>query len=207
MRCDGFYLENIMKKYKKWLFLAVILTFIWGCKKNSTTNEYFPHKDGNQWKYKSTERTGYFIREFSGTTRYNETTFQNWVKTDFDTAGNQLSTDTNYIIANDSLISFFEFLDEDPYILLKLPLIVDSTWTFYIDEEPINVLVETKEDDFSVEAGTYDNVFVVRYDDPDNEEVRRVYYSPGVGIVKDVSADYDGDLVYDEELIKYPAND
>lgn len=193
-----------MLKYKKWLFFALILTLIFGCKKESTTNEYFPHNNGSQWKYKTSDHAGYFIREFAGTTRYNEMTFQNWVRTDFDSAGNRLSIDTNYIIATDSFISFYEFLDDDPYILLKLPLNVDSTWSFEIDEEPINVVVETKEDDFSVEAGTYDNVFVVRYDDPTNEEVRRVYYAPDVGIVKDVLADYEGDPYYDEELIKYP---
>jgi len=53
-----------------------------------------------------------------------------------------------------------------------------------------------------------DDVYVDRYDDPENEEIRRVYFAPNVGIIKDIWLDYDDfEPFLDEELIEYPVND
>ncbi len=197
------------KRYIYFLLCILTLAFISVCKNGPLTKEYFPHKDGDQWKYKTTEQSGYFIREFSGTTRIDGTTFLNWIRTDFDTAGTQIYQETSYIIVTDSMVKFFEDTDADPYILLIFPLVEDSTWSFEIDEERIDVLVEGIENEIQVEAGTYDNVYVVRYNDPENEERRQVYYAPNVGIIKDIWFDFDDPaepFLYDE-LIQYPASD
>jgi len=196
------------KRYFSYLLCALAVVFIFGCKKGSQTKVYFPHKTSDQWKYKTSDPAAYFIREFSGSTRIDGTTYLNWIKTDFDTAGTQIFQETSYVIVTDSTVEVFEYTDSDPYILLKLPLEEDSTWSFEIDEEPINALVEGKENDFSVEAGSYDDVYVVSYNDPENEEIRRVYYAPNIGIIKDVWLDYDEfEPFLDEELVQYPVND
>ena len=196
------------RRYICLLLSALVIIVISGCKKESLTKEYFPNETNVQWKYKTTDPAAYFLREFYGTSRINGTTFQNWIKTDFDTAGTQIFRETSYVIVTDTMVEIYEYPDSDPYILLKLPLEEDSTWSFEIDEEPINALVEGKENDYTVEAGNYDDVYVVRYDDPENEEIRRVYFAPNVGIIKDIWLDYDDfEPFLDEELIEYPAGD
>jgi hypothetical protein len=188
------------------LLLLMLVAFVFNCKKKPLTEEYFPHKDGDSWKYKNSEETGYFIREFSGTTSIRDTTRQNWVKTNFDTAGHALDSDTNYIMVTDTMVSSFEYLDADCYVFLKLPLEVDITWTFYIDDEPINARVVSKEE-YTVQAGTFSNVYLIKYDDPENDETRWIYYAPNVGIIKDALYDSDGELVSEDELIQYPVED
>lgn len=196
------------KRYICLLLATLVIIIILGCKKEPLTKEYFPNKTSVKWKYKTSEPAAYFIREFSGSTRINSTTFLNWIKTDFDTAGTQIFRETSYVIVTDTAVEIYEYPDSDPYILLKLPLEEDSTWSFEIDEEPINALVEGKENDYTVEAGSYDDVYVVRYDDPENEEIRRIYFAPNVGIIKDFWFDYDEfEPFLDEELIEYPVND
>ncbi len=193
------------KRYIYFLLATITIIFIFNCKKDPLTKEYFPTKTSDQWKYKTSEPAAYFIREFSGSTRINGTTFLNWIKTDFDTAGTQIFRETSYVIVTDTTVEIYEYPDSDPYILLKLPLEVDSIWSFEIDEEPINALVEGKENDYSVEAGSYDDVYVVRYDDSENEEIRRVYFAPNVGIIKDIWLDYEEfEPFLDEELVEYP---
>jgi hypothetical protein len=202
--------KNLHHFFIRSILSLTFLLLIFGCKKKSLIEDYFPHKDGNRWKYRSSDVTGYFIREFSGATTLGNQILRNWVKTTFDTAGPQVTsaTETNYVLVTDTMVIFYEDLSSDPYIYLKLPLEVDSSWTFYIDEEPIYAQVETKEEEFSVEAGEFSDVYVVKYDDPENEETRRVYYAPNAGIIKDVLADSEeGEIITDEELIEYPAKD
>lgn len=192
------------KRFICLLLATLTIILIFSCKKTPLTKEYFPAKTSDQWKYKTTEPPDYFIREFYGTTRINGITFLNWIKTGFDTAGIQISRETSYVIVTDTTVEIYEYPDSDPYILLKLPLEVDSAWSFEVDEEPISARVEGKENDFSVEAGSYDDVYVVRYEDPENDEIWRIYYAPNVGIVKKTVFDYEGDLEEEEELIEYP---
>ena len=176
------------------------------CKKKPLTEEYFLHKDGVQWKYKIYDETGYFTREFSGTTRIGDTTLQNWVQITYDEEGQTLASDTSYILATDTMVSFFEDLNADGYVLLKLPMEVDTTWTFYIDEEPITAQVVSKEE-YSVQAGTFPDVYAIKYDYPENEETRWIYYAPNVGIIRDALYDSDGELESADELVEYPVGD
>lgn len=196
------------KRLLLFLFSCLLFfgTFDLSCKKKPLTEEYFPHKAGDRWKYRIYDETDYFIREFSGTAQSGDPVFLNWVKTTFDEEGNQISQDTNYLLATDTIVSFFEDLNADGYVFLKLPMEVDTTWTFYIDEEPITARVVSKEE-YSVQAGTFPDVYAIKYDDPENEETRWIYYAPNVGIIRDALYDSDGELESADELIEYPVED
>lgn len=186
------------------IILVIIFVFGFGCKKQIQDENYFPHGGGSWWRYQDTEMPGYFIREFSGNTLIGNINAQNWVKTFYDTAGTQLAVETNYVLVTDTMVLFYEDIYSDPYIYLKFPLEVDSAWTFLIDDDPINARIDNKED-LTVPAGTFSDVWLVRYDDPENEETRYIYYAPNVGIVRDYAIDYDSELVYEEVLLDYQA--
>jgi hypothetical protein len=214
-------MSNISDKFSKGnrkrllLFLFSCLIFFGmlnlSCKKKTLTGEYFPHKDGAQWKYKIYEETNYFTREFSGTTQYGDLVFQNWVRTEFGETGNQIFQDTYYIMVTDTTVIYLEDLDSldyNPYIFLKLPLALDNNWGFYFDESQVNASIVSEGEEVSVQAGTYSNVYVVKYDYPDDEETRRIYYAPNVGIIKDSWVEYGETEPYlVEELVEYPVGD
>ncbi len=187
---------------KKKLILSLITFTIFSCHRPVKDGDYFPNRNGNWWKYKVFGTSGYIIREFSGTTRTETTTFQNWIKTYYDSTNQRISQDTNYILVNDTVVLYYEDLDEDPYVYLKFPLGVDSTWTFYVDEEQVIARVVTFEDNFSVLAGNFKDVYQICYNNPESEESKVIYYAPGVGIVK-YSEYSDSDLDWEEELLEY----
>lgn len=195
-------MSDRLKRISTFVFLLFILAVIDGCKRKNWQEEYFPHHSGDYWKYKSSELTGYFSREFSGTTQIGERRALNWLKTEFDSIDYLIHAETSYIVITDTTILHYEDIASDPFVLLKLPLAPELTWTFYIDEEPIYASV-TYSEDIEVEAGSFSNVYIVRYDDPDNEERRYIYYAPNVGIIKDVLYDYDNELICADELIGY----
>jgi hypothetical protein len=209
--------DKFTPKNKKRLFIFLFNCFLLfamlnlSCKKKPATEEYFPHKDGAQWKYKIDEETNYFTRQFAGTTQYGDLVFQNWVRTEFDETGNQISRDTYYIMVTDTTVIYLEDLDSldyNPYFFLKLPLALDNSWSFNFDESPINASVAGEGEEVTVEAGTYSNVYVVKYDYPDDEEIRRIYYAPNVGIIKDSWTEYGESEPYlVEELVQYPAGE
>lgn len=185
-----------------WLLVFSFWFLVINCDKETKNQDYFPHNNGDWWKYQIWESPQYVIREFSGTTRLEDLIFQNWVKTYHDTLGQQIDQEVNYALVSDSMVLFYEDLDEDPWIYLKFPLGIDSSWTFYIDEELVIARVIAFEENFTLAAGDFKDVYQISYNNRESEETKMICYAPGVGIIK-YSEYSDGELDYDEELLDY----
>jgi len=193
---------KVARKFRGYIWVLVLAMLVINCNKPVKNKDYFPHSNGDWWKYRVSNISGYVIKEFSGTTHSGNITYQNWLKTYYDTLAQPISQETNYVLVRDTMVLFFEDLDSDPWVYLRFPLGVDSAWTFYIDEELVTARVISLEENFSVEEREFEDVYQIRYDNRESEESRLIYYAPGVGIIK-YSEYSDNELDYDEELLEY----
>lgn len=181
------------------LFFIIL---IFACNKEPVGGGYFPAKDGNWWRYQKTGTTGHFTTKFSKTTTLdNGDTAQNFIIVD--TTSTPYSFDTLYVVINDTVVAFFEETDAEPHIFLKFPLEVNKNWYYIVDEESIKVAIES-ESDVSVPGGNFSNVFKVKYENKETEDIWTIYYAQSVGIIK-----LEGDLFFIEEgeLLDYFVNE